>query len=479
MASAELTKVASHPGEPRDPRYDRDSINTALKDESNKPIHLVHFSRFVVEQTAPEAIQRTADYARGPKTYLEATLGNRVLAERRELLSIPEKVDRDYYGVGEHKKLFEQHIADLFGKENGLFFITGIQAQLAAMKIHCDRARKNKVAWHITSHLEVAEDAAYKELYGLERVLLGSDADSLPTVDEIKTVLALPEDQRPAAILVEVPNREIGCQTYTYSDLEAISSACRDVDVKFHMDGARIWEIEPYYQHNYGKSFAEIAQLFDSMYVSFYKGLRSATGAILLGPDAEFIDEAKRWQRRAGGNAFQLTYEVVDSERGYNENIGTFPSKWHKMEEIVDRVTAATSNYRDGNGESIIEFWPKKATCCQIRTAFRGFTNDELMAARDSVAEKMHARVFERLFKDPRQRRKKVVSEQVESTAEKDREAEAEIPKTAAVGSDKEKDGKRHMIEWMIVKATLSVETKVFVDGYVLLCEQLLAARTS
>ena len=479
MASAELTRVASHPGEAKDPRYDRDAINIAIKDESSQPIHLIHFSRFALDQTPAEAFQRTADYARDPKTYLEGTLGNRVLAERRNLLSIPDKVDRDYYGTGEHKKQFQQSIAKLFGKENGLFFITGIQAQLAAMKIHSDRAGKNMVAWHITSHLETAEQAAYKELYSLDRILLGRDPDSLPSVDEIKTVLSLPKEERPAAILVEIPNREIGCQTYTYSDLEAISSACRDASVKFHMDGARIWEIEPYYQKHYGKSFCDIGQLFDSIYVSFYKGLRGATGAMLFGPDADFIDEAKQWQRRAGGNAFQLTYEVLDCERGYNENIGTFDSKWHKMEEIVDGVTAATLKYKNVAGQSIVEFWPEKATCCQIRTAFHGFTNEELMAARDQVAEKMHVRVFERIFKDPRQRRKEIVSEQGEPVAEKDKEAEAEIPKTAAVGGDKEEDDKRYMIEWMIVKATLSVETKVFVDGYVLLCEELLAARKS
>ena len=477
MASAELTRVASHPGEPKDPRYDRDAINTTLNTKSNQLIPIVHFSRFVDKQTPAEAFQRTADYARDPKTYLEATLGNRVLTDRRELLFIPEKVERDYYGASEHKKQFEQHIAKLFGKEHGLFFITGVQAQLAAMKIHCHRAEKNRVAWHITSHLECAEEAAYKELYGLDRTLLGADPDGLPTVDEIKTVLSLPAEDRPAAILIEIPNREIGCQTYSYSDLEAISSACRDAGVKFHMDGARIWEIEPYYQQNYNKSFSDIGQLFDSIYVSFYKGLRGATGAMLFGPDAEFIDEAKQWQRRAGGNAFQLAYETLDCERGYNENIGTFASKWHKMEEVVNGVTAATSKYKNESGQSIVEFWPEKATCCQIRTAFRGFTIDELMAARDKVAEKMHVRVFDRVFKDPRQRRKEIVKGRMEDGAEKDKEAEAEIPKSAAVASDENDDEKRHMIEWMIVKTTLGVETKLFVDGYTLLCEQLLASR--
>lgn len=475
--------MASHTGESKDSRYDRDAINTAPKNSSEKTRSVIQLSRFVENLDAAESIQRTADYASNPRTYLESNLGNAALTARQHLLHIPStnEVNRDFYGTGgTHKQNFETHVANLVGKEHGHFFITGVQAQLAAMKIHSDRASSNLVAWHVTSHLEVAEQSAYNQLYGLERILLGSDPDALPTVDEIKEVLSLPEADRPAAILLEIPGRELGCQTYSFSDLQEISSACREAGVSFHMDGARIWEIEPFYQQNYGKSFSDLGALFDSIYVSFYKGLRGSTGAMLLAPDAAFIDEAKKWQRRAGGNMFQSTYEVIDCERGFNENIGTFHSKWKKMVEVVEAVAAATSKFTvpDGEGkeERLVEFWPQKPTCCQIRTALRGFTADELTAARDMVEKKIGVRVFERMFKDPRQRRKEVAAEK-ENSANEEKTAQAEVPKTTTVESTE--DEKRWMIEWMVLKGTLTVETKLFVDAYVLLCEELLAARRS
>lgn len=467
--------MASHSGESQDSRYDRDSINTANKAELKNPATTIHLAQFNQKETAAEAIQRTADYARDPRTYLESNLGNKVLSEREHLLCIPKTVDRDFYGTGEHKQHFEQHIAKLFGKEHGLFFITGIQAQLAALKVHADRAGKNKLAWQITSHLEGAEQSAYKELYGLDRVLLGSDPDNLATVDEITKVLHLAEAERPAAILIELPNRELGCQTYSYDDLCTISKACREAGVKFHLDGARIWEIEPYFQHHYNKTFSDIGNLFDTLYVSFYKGLRGACGAMLVAPDADFIAEAKKWQRRAGGNMFQSTYEVVDCQRGFNEMVGTFGAKWAKMAEVVDAVTTATSKYTNDEGQPIVEFWPKKAMCSNIRTAFHGFTASELEAARDKVDEKIHIRVFERFFKDPRQRRKEVVTEQPDGKA--DKKTEAEVPKTATTSA--EADETRYMIEWVIAKGTFELPTKVFVDGYVRLCEELAAARKS
>ena len=193
---------------------------------------------FAPPMETSDYIERTAKYARDPRSYLENALGPG-FENRRDLLSLPEKVDRDMYGKGEHKAHFEAHIAKLMGKSHGLFFITGVQAQLAAMRIHCDRAGSRKVAWHITSHLEEAEMEAWKELYGLERTLLGAEDDVLPTVAEIKEVVGSPEETRPAALLVEVPNRTLGCATYSFGELEEISKACRNANVKLHCDGAR------------------------------------------------------------------------------------------------------------------------------------------------------------------------------------------------------------------------------------------------
>lgn len=76
--------------------------------------------------------------------------------------------------------------------------------------------------------------------YGLERTLLGSYDDRLPTVDEIQDVLNLPKESRPSVILIELPNRTLGCQTYEWDELVAISSACKEADVRLHCDGVSV-----------------------------------------------------------------------------------------------------------------------------------------------------------------------------------------------------------------------------------------------
>lgn len=418
--------------------------------------------------TAAESISRTARYAADPTAYLRSALGEARYDEQKGMLSIPETVDKDAYGKGTHKQQFEKHIAqNILGKQFGLFFLTGVQAQLAALKIWCERAGKKRVAWHVSSHLESAEERSFEALYGLERMLLGSDPEALPTVEEIKALLKLPPNKQPAVIVIELPNRVLGCKTYSFQELEQISLACKEADVALHIDGARLWEIEPYYQATAGKTFRDLAGLFGSVYVSFYKGLGGVAGAMLVHDDESFINAAKVWQRRAGGNAFTLMYEVIECERGFNENIGTFARKREKMMGVVERITQATEQFRTGKQRRIVSFVPEQATCCQVHTLFQGYTAAELEQARDRVQNTTRIRVFERL-KQKESLDEKMKAERGTSAREEDKEQDEDS--TAA------RDDKRHFMEWMMMSVTEKLETEVFVDGYVALCKELLGA---
>lgn len=450
----------------------RNTLPTAacevLDPATKQPVPTVKLCMFKPPFTAVETISRTLRYAQNPQQYLLGTLGEANFAARRHLFCLPKEGEEptlDAYGSGTTKQAFEAHIAKFLGKEHGLFFLTGVQAQLAALKTYSESTGRHRVAWYVSSHLESAECDAYEKLYGLERVLLGAQEDILPTVEDIRQVL-LQHGETLAAIVLEIPNRTLGCQTHSLADLRKIAQLCKESGVALHCDGARLWEVEPWYSAVEGVSFEQLCECFDSVYVSFYKGLGGLTGAMLVHDDAVFMEDAKLWQRRAGGNAFTLGVEVLDCERAFNESIGTFARKREKMGRIVEGIKAATKDYMV-EGKAVVTFMPNTAVCSQILTSFNGYTAEELLEARDRVHEKTGVRVFERL-------------RPVQSLDEKMKEDRMKV-KFGKIGpcanGGKAEDARMHFVEWMIMSLTEKIDDAVFVGGYVALCKELITGK--
>ncbi|TJY40660.1 low specificity L-threonine aldolase [Cohnella pontilimi] len=216
----------------------------------------------------------------------------------------------DMYGKGEIIEDFQARMADVLGKEAAVFFPSGTMAQQIALRIWCDANGLPRVAYHPLCHLEIHEEDGLKKLHRIEPVLL-ADKHRLITLED---VMRLQEDI--SCLLLELPQREIGGQLPAYEELEAISAWCRDKGIKLHLDGARLFEILPYYR----KSAAEICRLFDSVYISFYKGIGGIAGAILAG-DEPFVQEAKVWKRRHGGDLISLYPYIVSSDYYFQQRI--------------------------------------------------------------------------------------------------------------------------------------------------------------
>jgi threonine aldolase len=209
----------------------------------------------------------------------------RALAE-----ATPEGLVPDIYGEGELIAEFEAEVAALLGKERAVFMPSGTMAQQIAMRIWSERKRIGKIAFHPKCHLELHEQKGYQVLHGLHAVLVGSP-ERLMTLAELEKVA-----EPLAAVLIELPQRGIGGQLPPWEELEATARWAQERGVALHLDGARLWESQPFY----GRSYAEITKPFDSVYVSLYKILGGIAGAVLCG-DGPFVDEARIWQRRHGG----------------------------------------------------------------------------------------------------------------------------------------------------------------------------------
>jgi threonine aldolase len=310
----------------------------------------------------------------GADRHLNAWHGGPTIREK--LAALAERTDEgermDHYGRGERIERLERRIAELLGKEAAVFMPTGTMVQPIALRIWSERRGISTVAFHPTCHLELHEERSYERLHGLGARLVG-DPNRLIRLEDLEAI-----GEPVAALLLELPQREIGGRLPEWDELVAQTGWARERHVALHMDGARFWEAVPYYE----RPHAEVAGLFDSVYVSFYKGLGALAGAALAG-DAELISGARVWQRRQGGNIVTMHPFVVSAEAALDTRLDEPPR-------YLAHARALATALSDVEGLEVVPNPPQTA---MFHVLLRG-DGDRLSDAALAVAEKRKVFVF-------------------------------------------------------------------------------------
>ncbi|HEY6963354.1 MAG TPA: beta-eliminating lyase-related protein [Gaiellaceae bacterium] len=261
----------------------------------------------------------------------------------------------DRYGEGGSVERLEGRVAGLLGKDAAVWMPSGTMAQQIALRIHADARSRRAVAFHPYCHLDTHEERGYAVLHGLHAVHLGSRERLVRAAD----VEALREPV--AAVLLEIPQRDLGGQVPEREDLVATCEAARARGAALHLDGARLWQCpDP----------GEIAALFDTVYVSLYKDLGAPAGCVLAGP-ADFVAEARVWQIRHGGRMFSVAPLVEPAERALDEVLP-------RMGELRAHARESAAALNDLDGVTILPCPPHAAM-------FHAFVRRPLDALNDAV----------------------------------------------------------------------------------------------
>ncbi|HEX6874523.1 MAG TPA: aminotransferase class I/II-fold pyridoxal phosphate-dependent enzyme [Nocardioidaceae bacterium] len=248
----------------------------------------------------------------------------------REIVAAATEEDLDRYGGGGEVEALEREVAELLGKEAAVFMPSGVMAQQAALRSWVERSPTEAVAVHGLSHFVLHELDALSEMHHLRVQRL---------TDEPRPVTAEDLDELPgplAAVSIELPLRDAGYLLPEWDQLVAFSARARERGVPLHVDGARLWESQPFY----GRPHSEIAALADSVYVSFYKGLGGLAGAVLAGP-ADLVAQARRWRLRHGGTLFTLLPYAVAARDGLARRLPRMASYVQRARELaaaLDRI---------------------------------------------------------------------------------------------------------------------------------------------
>src|SRR5215472_10013872 len=259
------------------------------------------------------------------------------------LATIPADTAVDRYGDGGVVAALEEQIAELLGKPAALFLPSGTMAQQATLRVHADRRGRRTVVFHPMCHLERHEGQAYRRLQMLTGRAVG-DPHRLITMADL-TSIAEPV----AALVLELPQRDISIQQPPWEELIRERDWARAEGAAVHLDGARLWESAA----GYGREPREVAALFDTVYVSFYKAIGALPGCCVAGPE-EVMAEVREWRERMGGTLFYLWPNAASA-------LTCLAARLPRMSEYLKHAKAIAAALRDVHGVTVIPDPPQTA----------------------------------------------------------------------------------------------------------------------
>lgn len=220
-------------------------------------------------------------------------------AGMRKLMAEAEVGD-DVFGGDPTVNRLQDRVAELFGKEAALFCPTGTMANQIVFKtiarpgweLVCERE------CHIGNY-EVAGPAVHS---GLLVNFLDTECGFF-SGEQIRDSIRPVDEHCPLTKIVALENthNRHGGTVCPIETIEEISQVCKESDLHFHLDGARIWNAHV----ASGVSLAEYAKHFDTVAVCLSKGMGVPLGSLTLGTK-DFIHQAHRMRKLFGGGMRQV-----------------------------------------------------------------------------------------------------------------------------------------------------------------------------
>lgn len=192
----------------------------------------------------------------------------------------------------------EHRVAELFGKEAGLFVPTGTQSNLIAILSHCRRGDEYICGQDMHAYRWEGGGAAV--LASVQPQPLAHEPDGTIALEAIEAAIK-PESDPHFAIsrLVSMENT-LGGKVLPLDYLRSVVALARRHGLATHLDGARVFNAAV----ASGMPVADIAEGFDTVSVCLSKGLGAPVGSVLVGP-RELVAQGRRWRKMLGGGMRQ------------------------------------------------------------------------------------------------------------------------------------------------------------------------------
>lgn len=197
----------------------------------------------------------------------------------------------------------EAKTAALFGKEAALFFPSGTMANQTAIKLHTQPGEQ--LICDKYAHIYNYEGGGVSFNSGVSCKLIDGHRGMM-TAEQVEAAINPPDFYHsPLTTLVCIENttNKGGGACWDIEELEKIKKVCKNHNLAYHLDGARIWNA----MVAKNEKPEQFGELFDTISVCFSKGLGCPVGSVLVGSKA-MMDKALRIRKILGGGMRQAGY---------------------------------------------------------------------------------------------------------------------------------------------------------------------------
>ncbi|MFD2564716.1 threonine aldolase family protein [Aquimarina rubra] len=239
------------------------------------------------------------------------------------------KVGDDVYKEDPTVNALEEKIAAMFGKDSALFFPSGSMANQAAIKLHTQPGEQliaDKYA-----HVYNYEGGGVSFNSGVSCKLIDGNRGMI-TADQVLAAINPPDfyhSPLTSLVCVENTTNKGGGACYDFEEILKIKKVCKEHNLGYHLDGARLWNALIAKKED-PKKYGEV---FDTISVCLSKGLGAPMGSVLIG-DSEIMGKAIRIRKVLGGGMRQIGYMAAAGLYAVENHIDRLQDDHNKAKEI-------------------------------------------------------------------------------------------------------------------------------------------------
>ena len=225
----------------------------------------------------------------------------------------------------------ENMVAQIFGMEAALFFPSGTMANQTAIKLHTQPGEQliaDKYA-----HVYNYEGGGASFNSGVSCKLLDGNRGMI-TAEQVAEAINDPEfyhSPLTSLVCVENTTNKGGGACYDFEEFKRIRKVCDENNLKFHMDGARIWNALVHKKENPN----EYGKVFDTISVCLSKGLGAPIGSLLIS-DKATIKRALRIRKILGGGMRQVGYLAAAGIYALQNNVNRLVDDHKRAKELAE-----------------------------------------------------------------------------------------------------------------------------------------------